>query len=738
MTPKPAVSDKAAEKPAAEKPASEKPVEKPGALDAPGNFINRELSWLSFNTRVLQEALNLENPLLERLAFLAIVGSNLDEFFMVRVGKLRRALEDEPHHRCAAGMTPAEQLAEISKRARAMVAQLYRGLQQDVLPALGRRDISRVRPETLERKDEAIVERYFADELFPSLTPVAIPDDEERLEVAGLAVHFAVRLRAEGTRGEARSWALLPLPRAWPRFFFLPSEGGHRYLLVEDIVRHHLERFFPGYEIEEEALFRVTRNADFAVDDEEVGDLLEAMEDVLRARKESDPVRLELESEASPEMCAWLCKHLGLDPVRDLYAIDGPLDLKPFMKFASRLDGKGLHYKPFEPQPISAFDGAPSLWHAIREKDVLAHLPYESFRPVVDLVEAAADDPSVLAIKQTLYRTSADSPIIAALERAALAGKQVAVLVELKARFDEAQNIAWAKRLSEAGAQVIYGVVGLKTHAKLLLIVRREPDGVRRYVHLSTGNYNDQTATRYEDVGLFTCDAEIGADASNFFNAVTGYSDPREWRQLVVAPTGLRERLRQLIEREISRSSKEDPGLIMLKMNSLVDPGLIEALFEAARAGVRVKLCVRGICCLRPGVKGVSSNVEVVSIVDRFLEHSRLFYFRNGGAEEIWGSSADFMPRNLDRRLELMFPVRDEAARRSLVGFLNLCFDDNQRAWRLKPDGTWERAVGAKGKPARREQDVMMEEAVARAEAARVKRLSVFRPQGPGTAPGVK
>lgn len=706
------------------------------AAGASERFVNRELSWIAFNDRVLHEGLDAGNPPLERLAFLAIVSSNFDEFFMVRVGGLKQQIQSGLHTRCPAGLSPEEQLAEISRRVHPMVAQLNRSLQKEVLPALARREIVRLRPEALDRKEAALVARYFADELFPSLTPVAVPD-EELPDVVGLTTHLAVRLRKQDEGSQAPlQLAFLPVPRNWPRFFPLPSETGHRFLLVEDIVCRHLERFFPGYEIAEATLFRLTRNADLSLAEEEVDDLLEAMEDVLRARAAGTPVRLEISADASQPMRALLCARFGLDARQDVYPVEGPLDLKPFLRLASRLDGKGLHYPPFAPQPVAAFDVADTLWDPIREHDVLIHHPYDSFRPVVDLVEAAADDPHVLAIKQTLYRTSPDSAIIAALERAAHQGKQVTVLVEIRARFDEAQNITWARRLTEAGAHVIYGVVGLKTHAKLLLVVRREPDGTRRYVHVSTGNYNEVTATRYEDVGLFTCDPDFGVDASNFFNAVTGYSEPAEWRQLVVAPTGLRERLGQLVDREIARSSKEDPGLIMLKMNSLADTEMAERLIKASRAGVRVKLCVRGICCLRPGIKGVSANVEVVSIVDRFLEHSRIFYFRNGGNEEVYGSSADFMPRNLDRRLEIMFPVRDEANRRRLVSMLQACFEDNQHAWRLKPDGLYERVTQRRGQPRKRAQEIFMEEAMAQAEASRVRRLSVFRPQGPGLAPG--
>ncbi len=720
-------------------PAKKKPAPRRSrASEQPSErLLNRELSWLAFNARVLHEGLSPATPVAERLGFLSIVSGNFDEFFMVRVGGLKQqAASDEPR-RCPAGMTPAEQLEAISRRAHQMVVQQYRCLHDDLMPALARREILRLRPESLEHREAQLVARYFADEVFPSLTPVAVPPGEPFPDLAGLTLHVVARVRPEGSRDEP-GLALLAIPRGWPRFFPLPSETGQRFVLLEDVVRHHLEHFFPGHEVLESAVLRVTRNADHAVDEQESDDLVEAMEDVLRARKSGEPVRLELSADASPSLRGLLCERLGIWPEQDLYLVDGPLDLKPFLKLAGRLDGPGLRYPAFDPQPVSAFEAADTPWDAVREKDVLVHLPYESFRPVLDLLEAAADDPQVLAVKQTLYRTSPDSPIIAALERAARRGKQVTVLVELKARFDEAQNIAWARRLAEAGAQVVWGVVGLKTHAKLLLIVRREPDGTRRYVHLSTGNYNDATASRYEDVGLFTCDPEIGADASNFFNAVTGYSEPRDWRQLCIAPTGLRERLVQLIDREIGRSSPEDPGQITLKMNSFADREMAEHLYRASQAGVRVRLCVRGICCLRPGVRGMSQNVEVVSLVGRFLEHSRIFHFRNGGDEEVYCASADFMARNLDRRLEVMFPVRDEAARRRLVALLGVCFEDNQQAFRLKPDGSYERVVPRRGQQPRRAQETFMEEAIARAEASRLRRLAVFRPQGPGMAPGLR
>ncbi len=706
-----------------------------------GPFINREVSWLEFNNRVLAEGLNPDNPLLERLAFLSIVSSNLDEFFMVRVGGLKQLAREGVEKRCPAGMTPLEQLSEISRRTRAMVEEQYRCLNKELLPALAKRQVVRLRPEGMDRRELAVAERYFRDGIFSALTPISLEDLARGPRISGLTLHLAVRLKRSGSRGRKPQVRLgaVPLPRSWSRFFQLPAESGYRYLLFEDLVRHWADRLFKGYEVLESAAFRITRNADLEVGDEDAGDILVAMEGVLRARKLAAPVRLEVEAGASEELTGRLVELFGVEPNQDLYRITGPLDLKPFLRLASPVDAAAdLHYPPFEPQPVPAFDEAESLWDVIREKDVLAHLPYESFTPVIDLLRSAAEDPNVLAIKQTLYRTSPESPIIAALEQAALAGKQVTVLVELKARFDEARNITWAKRLTEAGAQVIYGVVGLKTHGKILLIVRREADGTRRYVHLSTGNYNDVTARRYEDLALYTSSSDFGADASNFFNAVTGYSEPRDWRCLAIAPGGIRERLGELIDREVERASAAQPGLIQLKMNSLADPKMIERLYRASQRGVRVRLCVRGICCLRPGVPGLSENIEVLSLVDRFLEHSRIYFFRNGGDEEVYLSSADFMGRNLDRRLEFLFPLRDEAVRKRAVSVLQTVFADNQRAFRLQPDGSYERVAGEPRAEPVRAQLAFMQEAVAAGEAATLRRLSTFRPLGPGMAPGVK
>jgi polyphosphate kinase len=703
----------------------------------PELFINRELSWLEFNMRVLHEALNQSNPLLERLKFLSIVSSNLDEFFMVRVGGLKRMRLDGNHRRDPSGLTPTRQLAEIADRVHTMIDQQYECLNNVIIPELRRHSVVRHRPESLAADAMRTAERYFEEEIFPTLTPIAI-EEGHFPRVAGLTLHLAVRLRREGDeKKKPGPLAVIPIPRNWPRYFQIPSsEKGFHFVLIEDLVMHFADRFFAGHAIEEVAAFRLTRNADVPLDDEVVSDLVEAMEDVLRDRKAGFPVRLAIEARTSAELTRRLVKAFGIETPAELYRIPGPLDLTTFMSLVSSVDQEELKYPPFEPQPVSILEDAESIFEVLSERDVLVHLPYESFRPVIAMLEEAAEDPRVMAIKQTLYRTSSLSPIIAALERAALSGKQVTVLVELKARFDEAQNIRWAQRLTEAGAHVIYGVTGFKTHAKALMVIRRESGGTRRYVHLSTGNYHDRTARLYEDIGLLTSDPDFGADVSNLFNALTGYSEPRDWRDLVVAPTILRERLYEMIEREAAKSTPQNPGLILMKMNSLMDTGMCRKLYEASQKGVRIRLCVRGICCLRPGIKGVSDTIEVTSIVGRFLEHSRIFYFRNGGEEEVYLSSADLMSRNLDRRVEIMFPIENEKNKERLVNYLNLVFSDNQGARRLQSDGSYVRLAPASSEPARNLQSLMMETVLERARLEERERIARFQPKGPGAAPG--
>lgn len=709
-------------------------------IDAPENLINRELSWLEFNDRVLAEGLAPGNPLLERLKFLAIVSSNLDEFFMVRVGGLKGLVKAGRRLRCPAGLTPNQQLERIAEHTHEMVRRQYECLNQELLPGLASKGIARRIPETLDPSAAHTAAEYFQEEVFPTLTPVAV-EEGNFPRIMGLALHLAVRLRPrESPQGKKarradEKLALIQLPRNWPRFFQVPAETGYQFLLLEDLVAHHIHEFFPGYDVRETVTFRLTRNADVPLQEDEASDLLGDMEDVLRERKSGSPIRLEIAADATRTMQRLLLKTFPLSRKHDVYHIDGPLDLKPWMDLASQVEVPGLRYPRFAAQPVPELDEPEPIWDVIKRQDVLLHHPYQSFEPVVRILQEASDDPQVVAIKQTLYRTSSDSPIIDALERAAQNGKQVTVLVELKARFDEGQNINWARRLAEAGAQVIYGVLRLKTHSKILMIVRRESDAIRRYVHLSTGNYHDKTARLYEDMGVLTINPDIGADSSNFFNAVTGYSEARHWRCLVIAPTNMRTRIQELIDREVSRSSPENPGLIMLKMNSLLDPELCRNLYAASQANVRIQACVRGICALRPGIEGLSENISVLSIVGRFLEHSRIFYFRNAGQEEVYLASADWMPRNLDRRIEIMFPILDEDLRRRAVEVLETCFRDNSAAWRLNPDGSYARVKPQSGEGKIRAQDIFMQQALERAEEARRRQMARFQPKGPGGAP---
>jgi polyphosphate kinase len=504
----------------------------------------------------------------------------------------------------------------------------------------------------------------------------------------------------------------------------VPAEAGLELVRVEDVIEENLNRLFPGHRVRSSSVFRITRDADVVIDDDEASDLLETVEQAVRERRRRGVVRLEITAKPDPALRAWLLGWCAIDE-RQLLEVDGMLGTRALMEIAARPGFESLKYEPWPPQEPRDLVGAEDLWKALRERDVMLFHPYESFDPVVRLLELAAEDPDVLAVKQTLYRTDGDSPIVAALSRAAEKGKQVTVLVELKARFDEARNVEWARKLEDAGCHVVYGIAGLKTHGKLLLVVRREAGRVRRYMHLSTGNYNSRTARLYSDIGYMTTDSEVALDAANFFNLLTGYSQPVEWRRLAISPQGIRRRFEELIQREVDSSTPEEPGLIMAKVNSLQDQEMCLALYSASQAGVRVLLNVRGICCLRPGVEGVSESVEVVSIVDRFLEHARVFYFRNGGHEEVYLSSADWMKRNLDRRLELLFPVLDDNLKRRTVSALETCFADNVKAWRLLPDGTWRRK-GGRGRKVRA-QERLYSEAAEAARAAAQGQLQ-FRP----------
>jgi polyphosphate kinase len=681
----------------------------------PELFLNRELSWLAFNGRVLEEATDPTNPLLERLKFATIVASNLDEFFMVRVAAVKNAIAEGDTAPDLAGLTPSQQLQEISARAHEMVDTLYRSLGTEILAGLAGREIRLVPVAGLDAGARASLARHFRDEILPALTPLAIDTSRPFPMLAGLSLNVAVLLSPNDGETKPRL-GVVQVPARLRRLVRLPGSGT-AYALLEDLIRAELPSLFPGQSVLESAAFRVTRDAEMDLDDEG-GDYLEAIQEELKKRRKSQVVRLESEAIASDALLQELTERLDVEP-RDIYRVAGPVDIRALFGLVELPALEDLRDAPLK--PLQALDDAErgDMFALIEQRDVLVHNPYESFDPVVAFVSQAADDPDVLAIKQTLYRTSGDSPIVRALGRAAEHGKQVTVLVELLARFDEQSNIRWARSLEESGAHVIYGVRGYKTHAKICLVVRRGRDGIKRFVHLGTGNYNDKTARLYTDFGLLTADPEIGKDASAFFNALTGYSDPPRMKKLAMAPTQLRERVLSLIERERRRAESGQAAEISAKMNSLVDEDIIRALYEASRAGVRIRLNVRGICCLRPGVKGVSDRIEVISIVDRFLEHARIFHFRNGGDEEVYLASADWMPRNLDRRVELLFPVQSPECRSRVLAALEAMFQDNVKARRLMPDGTYKRRKPGKGEEPFRVQAHLYREAQRALERAR-------------------
>ncbi|MFP4355185.1 MAG: polyphosphate kinase 1 [Phycisphaerae bacterium] len=692
-------------------------------LNAPELYINRELSWLEFNDRVLREGLNADLPLLERLKFLAIVSSNLDEFFMIRVAGLKQQKAANIRKRDISGLTPAQQIKAISRRTHKMVAEQDAGIAE-VIAALQGENVRLIRSAEMTDEQRSFVRGYFLGEVLPVLTPLAVDRLEPMPRLPALTLMLAVRLQPhrpgqdeeERAKADAPSprIAVVPVPGVLPRFVGLPAEEGLVLIGMEELVAEHLGRIFPGDSVEAWAQFRLTRDADVEVGDD-AGDLLGTVEEAIRSRKRRGPVRLEISAEPDAQILDWLVQaaELGDD---DVYQIRSVLDASALMDIAFRPGLERLRDPGWPPQPVADLVGCDDIWQLLQEKDILLSHPYETFDPVVQLLDNAAEDPNVLAIKQTLYRTSGDSPIIGALERAAHKGKQVIVLVELKARFDEERNIQWARRLEDAGCLVIYGIAGYKTHAKALLIIRRESQRISRYVHMSTGNYNDKTAKLYSDLGLMTADKDVAADVAAFFNLLTGYSETVDWAKISIAPTGLRDRIVELIDREIQASTPDEPGLIMAKFNSLHDKGIAQALYRASQAGIRVRLNVRGICCIRPGVQGVSENIEVVSIVDRFLEHARIFYFHNGGHEELYMSSADWMTRNLDKRLELLFPVTQANLKRRLVHYLETYFADNVKARRLLQDGSYERVRTAG--PSLRAQETFYEETVENVEQA--------------------
>ena len=681
----------------------------------PELFINRELSWLEFNGRVLEEATDPTVPLLERLRFAIITSSNMDEFFMVRVAGLKDAVEEGETAPDLAGLSPRQQLKAISERAHEMVERLDKTLVDEILPALGQHGIQITSMAALDPAQRVYLSRYFTAEVLPALTPLAIDLSRPFPKLSSLSLNLAVLL--EPVEGETEPRLAVVQVPGLQRLVRPVGGEGTIYVLLEELVRSELPALFPGQRVIESAVFRVSRDAALDLDDEGGGDYLEAIEDELRKRRRNQVVRLQVEAGVGEELLKLLARRLQVTS-RDVYRTRSPLDLRAFLQLVELPALEELREPVWKPLSTVVIGEPERIFSILDQRDVLLHHPYDSFEPVVSFVSAAADDPDVLAIKQTLYRTSGESPLVQALARAAENGKQVTVIVELMARFDEQSNIKWARSLEEAGAHVIFGIRGYKTHSKICLVVRREAHGIQRYVHLGTGNYNDRTARVYTDFGLMTSDPAIGEDASAFFNALSGYSDPPRMKKLVMAPTNLRDRFLRLIERERRRAESGQAAEIRAKMNALVDEEMIRALYDASRAGVRIRLNVRGICCLRPGVKGVSETIEVVSIVDRFLEHARVYHFRNGGDEEVYLSSADWMPRNLDRRIELLFPV-GPGVRPKVMEALDAMFADNMKSRRLTPEGTYRRRKNLRGDAPVRAQQLLYRKTQEAAERAR-------------------
>lgn len=655
-------------------------------LTKPEYFYNRELSWLKFNLRVLKEAMVKDTPLLERLKFIAISASNLDEFFMVRVASLWSNFDSGVEKRDASGMSVHEQLVAISQAAHEQV----RTQTKSLIALMAEMDAVKLhfrRVKDLSELGKDWLEEYYREVVFPVLTPMAVDASRPFPFLANKTLNLAVELiKADGEH----SMGLIQVPSVLNRIVEVEPEGKRTFVFLEDIIASHCHDLFKGCHILDMVSFRVTRDSDLDLEEDDSVDLMKEVEESLRKRKRGAAVRLEIFKTNNNRIKRFLEENLDVTEM-EVYEINGPLDPTCFFKFIGMKGMWPWLYEPFVPQrPLELPDDS-DLFAAIRENDILLHHPYESFDPVVKLVSDAADDPQVLAIKQTLYRVSGNSPIVAALARAAENGKQVTVLVELKARFDEENNILWARRLEKAGCHVIYGLVGLKTHAKIILIVRKEDNGIKRYLHLGTGNYNDSTAKLYTDLGLMTANDEFGSDASAFFNLLSGYSEPPVWNKLVMAPLGLREKIYALIDNEIAMVRSGREGHIIAKMNSLIDQPVIQKLYEASAAGVHIDLIVRGICGLRTGIEGISDNITVRSIVGRQLEHSRIFWFANGGEEQLYLSSADWMPRNLNDRVELFFPVETEEHIRRIKALLNLYLRDNVGAHMMQSNGTYRR-----------------------------------------------
>ncbi len=654
-------------------------------------FYNRELSWLEFNKRCLGEAKDKNIPLFERIKFLSITASNLDEFFMVRVASLTDMVHANYTKKDIAGMTPKEQLDALHKGTKEFMKSQYQTYNRSLLPLLDASGLKIVRHyEDLTAEQEKYLHKVFEKDIYPVLTPMAVDSSRPFPLVRNKSLNIGALLY--DSKKDVTDIATVQVPSGLPRIIRLPSSDKKvtEIILLEEVIEKNLDKLFLSYKIICAHPYRIMRNADFAIDEEETADLLKEIEKQLKQRQWGEVIRLEVEDTMDKKLLKELKKHLGVnDDV--VYKINGPLDLTFLMKVNGLEGFDHLKYPKHVPQPVPELGDCSHIFDRIKQQDILLIHPYFEFTPVVEFIRQAANDPDVLAIKQTLYRVSGNSPIIAALAQAAENGKQVTVLVELKARFDEENNIAWAKMLEKAGCHVIYGLVGLKTHSKIALVVRREEDGIKRYVHLGTGNYNDQTAKLYTDMGLLTCSDPIGEDATAVFNMLSGYSEPKKWNKLAVAPIWLKDKFLMLIRRETENAEQGKKGRIIAKMNSLCDPKIMQALYDASKAGVKIDLIVRGICCIKAGVPGLSENISVRSIVGNFLEHSRIFYFYNDGFEDIYMGSADWMPRNLDKRVEITFPVEDERLKGIIKEYIQVQLNDTLKAHIMQPDGSYQK-----------------------------------------------
>lgn len=715
--------------------------EKKNEFHLPEYYENREQSWLKFDARVLNEAKDKSIPLLERLKFVSITSSNLDEFFMVRVASLKDMVHADYRKRDIAGMTASEQLDRINTATRKLVESQYNTYNRSLVPLMAANGIHIIEKyEELTAEQAAYVDRYFEEDVYPVLTPMAVDASRPFPLIRNKTLNIAALLssKKDEKHKDAVEFATVQVPGVLPRLVPIPADTsensgeveGRTFILLEQIIEKNIDKLFLNYHVLCAHPYRVMRNADLPIDEDEAADLLKEIQKQLKKRQWGEVIRLEVEASVDKKLLRFLKDELKVAE-EDIFQISGPIDLTFLMKMYGLSGCDSLRYEPYKPQRVPEIEPGEDIFEAIRGGDILLHHPYETFDPVVDFIRQAASDPDVLAIKQTLYRVSGNSPIIASLAQAAENGKQVSVLVELKARFDEENNIVWAKKLEQAGCHVIYGLVGLKTHSKIALVVRREEDGIRRYVHLGTGNYNDSTAKLYTDCGIFTCNEAIGEDATAVFNMLSGYSEPLSWNELVLAPIWLRTRFMRLIARETKHAREGKPAKIVAKMNSLCDEGIIAALYEASAAGVKIELIVRGICCLKVGIPGISENIHVRSIVGNFLEHSRIFFFLNDGEEELYMGSADWMPRNLDRRVEILFPVLDDTLKEKVKHILDVELADNTKAHVLKPDGEYEK-IDRRGKVLVNSQKQFCEEAVAAVpKTDHVYRERVFVPAEP-------